>query len=195
MPLTFQLVNETTLPDGGPVSFQLSGKCAIDIGRAAHLDWTLPDPTRFISNKHCEIRYKDGGYWLHDVSTNGTFLNGAGHRMQAPHRLRNGDRFTVGHYLVAVTLEGKKRRPMNRAAPRYRRRRTQPSRPATGRDVPRFGDRDLLRSLLAVREMGKKAGRHGPTAELCGRSRRSWCAIAGGRQRDERADGAAPHQA
>ena len=106
MPLTLQLVNETTLPDGGPVSFQLSGKCAIEIGRAAHLDWTLPDPTRFISNKHCEIRYKDGGYWLHDVSTNGTFLNGAVHRMQAPHRLRNGDRFTVGHYLVAVTLEG-----------------------------------------------------------------------------------------
>ena len=106
MPLILQLVNETTLPDGGPVSFQLSGKCVIDIGRAAHLDWTLPDPTKFISNKHCEIRYKDGGYWLHDVSTNGTFLNGADHRMQAPHRLRNGDRFTVGHYLVAVTLEG-----------------------------------------------------------------------------------------
>ena len=106
MPLTLQLVNETTLPDGGPVSFQLSGKCTIDIGRAAHLGWTLPDPTKFISNKHCEIRYKDSGYWLHDVSTNGTFLNGADHRMQAPHRLRDGDRFTVGHYLVAVTLEG-----------------------------------------------------------------------------------------
>jgi hypothetical protein len=106
MPLTLQLVNQTTLPDGGPVSFQLSGKYGIDIGRAAHVDWTLPDPTRYISNKHCEIRYKDGGFWLHDVSTNGTFLNGADHRMQAPHRLRNGDRFTIGHYLVAVTLEG-----------------------------------------------------------------------------------------
>jgi hypothetical protein len=105
MPLTLQLINKTTLPDGGPGSFQLSGKYTIDIGRAAHLDWTLPDPTRFISKKHCEIRYKDGGYWLHDVSTNGTFLNGADHRMQAPHRLRNGDRFTVGHYLIAVTLE------------------------------------------------------------------------------------------
>ena len=106
MPLTLQLVHGTTLPDGGPVSFQLSGKNAIDIGRAAHVDWTLPDPTRLISNKHCEIRYKDGGYWLRDVSTNGTFVNGADHRMQAPHRLRNGDRFIVGHYLVAVTLAG-----------------------------------------------------------------------------------------
>jgi hypothetical protein len=111
MPLTLQLVNETALPNGGAVSFQLSGKCAIAIGRAAHLDWTLPDPTRFISNKHCEIRYEDGGYWLLDVSTNGTYLNGADRRMQAPHRLRNGDRFTVGHYLVAVTLEGAEEAP------------------------------------------------------------------------------------
>ena len=106
MPLTLQLVNETTLPDGGPVSIHISGKRGIDIGRAAHLDWTLPDPTRYISSRHCEIRYKDGGYWLHDVSTNGTFLNGADKRMHAPHRLRNGDQFTVGHYIVAVTVDG-----------------------------------------------------------------------------------------
>jgi type VI secretion system protein ImpI len=106
MALSLQLVNETTLPDGGPVSFRITGKRGIDIGRDAHLDWTLPDPTRYVSSKHCEIRYKDGGYWLHDVSTNGTFLNGADHRMHAPHRLRHGDRFTVGHYIVAVTVEG-----------------------------------------------------------------------------------------
>ena len=106
MPLTLQLVNETTLPDGGPVSIHISGKRGIDIGRAAHLDWTLPDPTRHISSRHCEIRYKDGGYWLHDVSTNGTFLNGADHRMHEPQRLRNGDRFMIGQYIVAVTLEG-----------------------------------------------------------------------------------------
>jgi len=106
MSLSLQLVNETSLPDGGPVSCHITGKRGIDIGRGAHLDWTLPDPTRYISSKHCEVRYKDGGYWLHDVSTNGTFLNGADHRMHAPHRLRNGDRFTVGHYIVAVTLEG-----------------------------------------------------------------------------------------
>jgi type VI secretion system protein ImpI len=106
MALSLQLVNETTLPDGGPVSFRATGKRSIDIGRDAHLDWTLPDPTRYISGKHCEIRYREGGYWLHDVSTNGTLLNDGDHRMQAPHRLRSGDRFTVGHYIVAVTVEG-----------------------------------------------------------------------------------------
>lgn len=106
MALTLQLVNEKTLPDGGPVSIHVSGKRGIDIGRAAHLDWTLPDPTRYISSKHCEIRYRDGGYWLHDVSTNGTFLNGANHRMHDPHRLKTGDRFLVGQYIVAATVEG-----------------------------------------------------------------------------------------
>ena len=61
----------TSLPDGGPVTFELDRR-GIDIGRDPYLDWTLPDPERFISGKHCEIRYRDGGYWLHDVSTNGT---------------------------------------------------------------------------------------------------------------------------
>jgi type VI secretion system protein ImpI len=109
MPLTLQLVNETTLPDGGPVSYHITGKRGIDIGRDSHLDWTLPDPTRYISGKHCEIRYRDGGYWLHDVSTNGTFLNGSEFRMPGPHRLRHGDRFTIGPYIVAVTIEGEDR--------------------------------------------------------------------------------------
>jgi type VI secretion system protein ImpI len=120
MPLTLQLVNEATLPDGGPVSIQISGKRGIDIGRATHLDWTLPDSTRYISSKHCEIRYKDGGYWLHDVSTNGTFVNGASNRIHEPHRLQHGDRFLVGQYIVAVTVDGEEDRgdaPRQQAAP------------------------------------------------------------------------------
>jgi type VI secretion system protein ImpI len=106
MALILTIENMPTLPDGGPVSTTVSGRRNIDIGRDSHLDWTLPDPTRHISSKHCEIRYKDGGYWLHDVSTNGTFLNGGDHRMQAPHRLRTGDRFAIGHYIIAARVEG-----------------------------------------------------------------------------------------
>src|ERR1043165_7193096 len=106
MALTLTIQNETSLPDGGPLSINVSGKRNIDIGRDSHLDWTLPDPNRHISSKHCEVRYRDGGYWLHDVSTNGTFMNGSNHRMQAPHRLRSGDRFVVGHYIIAATVEG-----------------------------------------------------------------------------------------
>ena len=31
----------------------------------------------FISGRHCEVRFEKGGYWLYDVSRNGTFLNGS----------------------------------------------------------------------------------------------------------------------
>src|SRR4051812_36085952 len=101
MALNLKIENETNLADGGPLGITVSGRRSIDIGRDTHLDWTLPDPTRFISSKHAEIRYKDGGYWLHDVSTNGTFLNGGDHRMQAPHRPRHRAPFNIGHYILA----------------------------------------------------------------------------------------------
>jgi len=106
MALTLSIENLTSLPDGGPLSVSVQGKRGIDIGRDQYLDWTLPDPSRFISGKHCEVRWHDDGYWLHDVSTNGTFLDGADSRLREPHRLRNGDRFAIGHYIVVVTLEG-----------------------------------------------------------------------------------------
>ena len=105
MVLRFNIENEPNLPDGGPVSFTVTGRRSVDIGRDRHLDWTLPDPARMISGKHCEVHFRDGGYWLHDVSTNGTFLNGADQRMRGPHRLRDGDRLTIGHYIIAVSLE------------------------------------------------------------------------------------------
>lgn len=105
MALRLEIENETNLPDGGPVTFTIAGKRTVDIGRDQHLDWTLPDPSRFISGKHCEVRYKDGGYWLHDVSTNGTYLNGAEERMRGPHRLKSGDRFIVGQYIIVAAFD------------------------------------------------------------------------------------------
>ena len=117
MGLTLTIENETSLPDGGPLSVSVTGKRGLDIGRDAHLDWTLPDPTRFISSKHCEVRYRDGGYWLYDVSTNGTFLNGSDGRLRAPHRLQHGDSLTIGQYIVAVALDGEDAETRERAAP------------------------------------------------------------------------------
>jgi type VI secretion system protein ImpI len=105
MTLTLHIENETILPDGGPLSVSVRGKRGLDIGRDPYLDWTLPDPSRFVSGRHCEVRWRDGGYWLHDISTNGTFMNGADSRLKAPHRLRNGDRFVIGQYVIAATLD------------------------------------------------------------------------------------------
>jgi type VI secretion system protein ImpI len=117
MTLTLHIENETSLPDGGPLSVSIKGKRGLDIGRDPYLDWTLPDPSRFISGRHCEVRWHDGAYWLHDISTNGTFLNGAESRLKVPHRLRNGDRFVIGQYVIAATLEEEVAEP-SEAAPR-----------------------------------------------------------------------------
>ena len=105
MALRFTIENVPNLPDGGPVSFTVTGKRSVDIGRDQHLDWTLPDPTRFISGKHCEVHYKNDAYWLNDVSTNGTFLHGSDQRIRSPHQLKNGDRLVIGQYIVGVSLE------------------------------------------------------------------------------------------
>lgn len=106
MGLTLRIENQTSLPDGGPLSVSVQGKRGLDIGRDQYLDWTLPDPSRFISGKHCEVRWHDGGYWLHDISTNGTFLDGADSRLKQPHRLRNDDRFAIGHYIIVAVIDG-----------------------------------------------------------------------------------------
>jgi type VI secretion system protein ImpI len=106
MRLNLKIENHSSLPDGGPLSITVNGERGIDIGRDQYLDWTLPDVTRYISGKHCEVRYREDAYWLTDVSTNGTFLNGADHRMQSPYRLRTGDRLLIGEYIIAVTVEG-----------------------------------------------------------------------------------------
>ena len=105
MTLTLAIENHPQLPDGGPTSIRITGRRGIDIGRDQHLDWTLPDPDRVISGKHCEVRYYDGSFWLHDLSRNGTFVNGSDRRLHEPHRLRNGDRIDIGQYIISVSLD------------------------------------------------------------------------------------------
>lgn len=106
MTLTLTIENFSVLPDAGPLSISLSGRRGIDIGRDQYLDWTLPDPDRVISGKHAEIRHRDGGYWLQDVSRNGTFLNRNPQRLQEACRLKDGDRIQIGQYVILVRIEG-----------------------------------------------------------------------------------------
>ncbi len=75
------------------------------IGRSPDAGWPLPDPSRRLSSRHCEIEFRDGSYWLRDVSKNGTYLNGARDRLHEPHRLSGGDAFEIGPYRVTVEEE------------------------------------------------------------------------------------------
>ena len=105
MTLRLTLENVDRLPDGGPVTVSVKER-GLEIGRHTHLDWTLPDPERVVSGKHCEIRYQNGEYWLYDLSKNGTYVNGSDIRLTAPHPLRNGDRILIGPYIVAIEIQG-----------------------------------------------------------------------------------------
>jgi type VI secretion system protein ImpI len=105
MTLRLSIENVDRLPDGRPLRIEVKGR-GLDLGRDTHLDWTLPDGSRIVSGKHCEIRFKDGGYWLRDVSTNGTFVNGSLFRLDAPYLLRDGDRLKIGPYTIAVSVQG-----------------------------------------------------------------------------------------
>lgn len=105
MTLTLRIDNFNQLPDGGPVSYATDQQ-GFEIGRDQEMDWTLPDPNRFVSSCHIEIRYENGGYWLYDVSTNGTFVNGGTMRVKSPYQLQQGDKIQIGHYIVVADLDG-----------------------------------------------------------------------------------------
>ena len=101
--LRIHIENFDKLPDGGPLEFAVDRR-GFDFGRDSHLDWTLPDKARVVSGKHCEVRYYDDAYWLVDVSTNGTFVNGSTKRVQNPYQLNEGDQLQVGEYVLSVTI-------------------------------------------------------------------------------------------
>jgi type VI secretion system protein ImpI len=101
--ITLRIDNQDQLEDGGPIEFT-AGNRGFEIGREQHLDWTLPDPNRIVSSQHCRISFENGGYFLHDVSRNGTFVNGSPSRVRSPYKLENGDRLQIGHYLINVSI-------------------------------------------------------------------------------------------
>lgn len=101
--IRLQINNVVSLPAGMSTGYSARGR-SFEIGREA-CDWTLPDPDKFISARHCEVRYEAGAFWLHDISRNGTFINGSTQRMAGPHRLGQGDRLLIGRYVVLVSID------------------------------------------------------------------------------------------
>jgi type VI secretion system protein len=79
------------------------------IGRAPDNDWVLPDPARVVSGHHCEIEYRGGSYWVKDTSTNGVFINDSDEPVSAtgPVILRDGDRLTIGDYMLVVSVDSR----------------------------------------------------------------------------------------
>ncbi|WP_156841951.1 type VI secretion system-associated FHA domain protein TagH [Novosphingobium aquimarinum] len=105
MTLTLTIQDMDRLSNGLPAEFVLARRGA-KIGRSPTSDWCLPDPNKYISSTHCMLRFEGGFYWLEDLSTNGTFLNGAAVRMNGRRRIEHGDRFLIGPYELIASLSG-----------------------------------------------------------------------------------------
>jgi type VI secretion system FHA domain protein len=91
----------------GKQSSRLFGVTGGRIGRSADNDWILPDPERYVSSHHAEIRFEAGRWVLEDVSTNGIFVNGAETPLSqhGPCQMHDGDRLRMGDYDILVSID------------------------------------------------------------------------------------------
>src|SRR5437763_15146010 len=70
------------------------------IGGSADNDWVLPDPLRYVSAHHARVQFREGHFYLQDVSTNGVYVNDAmepiATRGPGGYRLADGDVLRMG---------------------------------------------------------------------------------------------------
>ncbi|MEP7242549.1 MAG: type VI secretion system-associated FHA domain protein TagH [Gammaproteobacteria bacterium] len=106
MALSLRVVSDhrRSLGDRCTIVFGVGGGT---IGRSADNDWVLPDTRRYVSAHHARVSFRDGGYVLEDLSTNGVFVNDDERALGklGPHKLQNGDLLRFGDYQVSVVLE------------------------------------------------------------------------------------------
>jgi len=70
------------------------------LGRSNNNFWVLQDPNKYMSSVHAKIEEIEGQYYLTDLSTNGTFLNGAAEPIGNGNRvvLNDNDHFIISDY-------------------------------------------------------------------------------------------------
>lgn len=92
-------------PDAVPPETRTVTGGEFSIGRGPDNQWTLADPDKYLSKRHCVLAFRSGGWQLADVSTNGTFLNRDSEPVGAsPRDLRDGDRLRLGNYEIEVRI-------------------------------------------------------------------------------------------
>jgi type VI secretion system FHA domain protein len=102
-----------TLAERSSAAFSVEGGT---IGRSADNDWVLPDPSRYVSAHHARVQFREGHFYLQDVSTNGVYVNDEmeplAKRGSSGYRLSNGDMLRMGEYhIVAAVDAGKAQAP------------------------------------------------------------------------------------
>jgi type VI secretion system FHA domain protein len=114
MTLRLRVVSDQrrSLGDRGNIVFTVDGGT---IGRSADNDWVLPDPLRYVSAHHARVEYRNGRYYLKDLSTNGVFVNDESEplarRGTEGYLIRNGDVIRIGDYQVVAALDSEIEQP------------------------------------------------------------------------------------
>src|SRR5215475_6262959 len=98
-----------TLAERSTATFSVEGGT---IGRSADNDWVLPDPMRYVSAHHARVQFREGHFYLQDVSTNGVYVNDdmepLAKRGSSGYRLLNGDVLRIGEYHIVAALESQR---------------------------------------------------------------------------------------
>jgi type VI secretion system protein len=108
MTLRLRIVSDhrRLLGDRSSIAFTVNGGT---IGRSADNDWVLPDPLRYVSAHHARVEYRDGHFYLEDLSTNGVFVNDddrpLAKALPTGHLLKTGDIVRMGDYQIVAAVE------------------------------------------------------------------------------------------
>src|SRR5579863_5094686 len=112
MALRLRIVSDQrrSLADRSSATFTVEGGT---IGRSADNDWVLPDPLRYVSAHHARVQFREGHFYLQDVSTNGVYVNDEmeplAKRGSSGYRLSNGDMLRMGEYHIVAAVDAGKR--------------------------------------------------------------------------------------
>src|SRR5579862_8981961 len=75
-------------------------------------DWVLPDPLRYVSAHHARVLFREGHFYLQDVSTNGVYVNDdmepLAKRGSSGYRLTDGDVLRMGQYHIVASVEAQR---------------------------------------------------------------------------------------
>lgn len=95
-----------TLGERSTAAFSVEGGT---IGRSADNDWVLPDPLRYVSAHHARVLFREGHYYVQDVSTNGVYVNDdmepLAKRGSSGYRLASGDVLRMGEYQIVAAID------------------------------------------------------------------------------------------
>ena len=105
MAIRLEVISKERHLIGRQSSFETE-KTSFLIGRAPHCDWIIEDPARYISSEHARITRKSDGFYITDLSSNGTFRASmlVGKNQESPIPLESEEVITFGMTKILIQL-------------------------------------------------------------------------------------------